>query len=118
RNIVLPEPRLRDFTEAAYSVIRIVSHSRYKYCFPMPREPRAPCVSSLSRGSWSKRARRRRSLPEGRSLRPTILWIDDFAGALTMYKFMFENLGFRVLTALCGEQGIRLAAVHRVDVVV
>jgi len=35
-----------------------------------------------------------------------------------MYKFMFENLGFRVLTALCGEQGIRLAAVHRVDVVV
>lgn len=48
----------------------------------------------------------------------TLLWIDDFAPGLTMYKAMFENLGFRVLTARSGEDGLRIALSNRVDAVV
>ena len=50
--------------------------------------------------------------------RPTLLWIDDFEAGLMLYKKMFEDLGFRVLTAGCGEAGVRLAAANRVDMVV
>jgi len=50
--------------------------------------------------------------------RPTLLWIDDFEPGLAMYKAMFENLGFKVLTASTGEQGVNLAASNRVDIVV
>jgi len=49
---------------------------------------------------------------------PTLLWIDDFEPGLMLYKKMFEDLGFRVLTATCGEVGVRLAALNRVDLVV
>jgi CheY-like chemotaxis protein len=50
--------------------------------------------------------------------RPTLLWIDDFRPGLAMYKTMFENLGFEVLTAPSGKAGIRLAATHNIDLVV
>jgi CheY-like chemotaxis protein len=49
---------------------------------------------------------------------PQILWIDDFKPALALYKAMFENLGFSVLTACSGEEGLRLAATHPPDIVV
>jgi CheY-like chemotaxis protein len=49
---------------------------------------------------------------------PTLLWIDDFEPGLDMYKAMFEDLGFRVLTASSGEAGLRLATLNRVDMVV
>ena len=49
---------------------------------------------------------------------PTLLLIDDFRPGLAMYKTMFENLGFEVLTAPSGEAGIRLAATHDIDLVV
>jgi CheY-like chemotaxis protein len=53
-----------------------------------------------------------------KSARPTLLWIDDFAPALALYKAMCENLGFRVLTASTGRAGLRLAATNRIDLVV
>jgi CheY-like chemotaxis protein len=53
-----------------------------------------------------------------KSLRTTLLWIDDFAPALSLYKTMFENLGFRVLTATAGKAGLRLASLNRIDLVV
>jgi CheY-like chemotaxis protein len=53
-----------------------------------------------------------------KSTRPTLLWIDDFAPALALYRAMFENLGFRVLTATSGKAGVRLTALNRVDIVV
>jgi CheY-like chemotaxis protein len=49
---------------------------------------------------------------------PTLLWIDDFKPALMLYKRMFEDLGFQVLTASSGRAGLRLAAVESVDLVV
>ena len=49
---------------------------------------------------------------------PTLLWIDDFPPGLAMYKAMFENLGFEVLTASSGVAGLGLAATHDVDLVV
>jgi CheY-like chemotaxis protein len=52
------------------------------------------------------------------SARPTLLWIDDFEPGLMLYKRMFEDLGFKVLTASDGEAGIQLAALHPIDVVV
>jgi CheY-like chemotaxis protein len=48
----------------------------------------------------------------------TLLWIDDFAPGLGMYKAMFEALGFRVLTASNGEEGVRLAQTNYLDAVV
>ena len=53
-----------------------------------------------------------------RSARPTILWIDDFEPGLTLYKRMFEDFGFKVLTASSGEAGVDLASLNHVDVVV
>jgi CheY-like chemotaxis protein len=47
-----------------------------------------------------------------------LLWIDDFEPGLAMYKLMFEVLGFRVLTASSGAEGIRLATRNYVDAVV
>src|ERR1700746_2493886 len=52
------------------------------------------------------------------SARPTLLWIDDFEPGLALYKKMFEDLGFKVLTASTGEAGIQLAALYPIDVVV
>jgi CheY-like chemotaxis protein len=50
--------------------------------------------------------------------RPTLLWVDDFQPGLALYRTMFEGLGFRVLTATSGKQGVKLAAENLVDVVV
>lgn len=52
------------------------------------------------------------------SARPTLLWIDDFEPGLALYKKMFEDRGFKVLTASSGEAGVQLAALNRVDIVV
>ena len=49
---------------------------------------------------------------------PTILWIDDFAPGLALYQRMFEDFGFKVLTASSGEAGVDLASLNQVDVVV
>jgi len=49
---------------------------------------------------------------------PTLLWIDDFEPGLVLYKKMFEDLGFKVLTAGTGEAGINLAAIYAIDAVV
>ncbi|HKW19165.1 MAG TPA: response regulator [Terriglobales bacterium] len=50
--------------------------------------------------------------------RPTLLWIDDYALGLELYRAMFEKLGFKVLTASNGVQGVTLARENHVDVVV
>jgi CheY-like chemotaxis protein len=50
--------------------------------------------------------------------RPLLLWIDDFVAGLALYRAMFENLGFRVLTASRGSEGLELAAAHRPDIIV
>jgi CheY-like chemotaxis protein len=50
--------------------------------------------------------------------RPTLLWIDDFLPALELYKASFERLGFNVLTASSGEEGVSLAASNDIDAVV
>jgi CheY-like chemotaxis protein len=47
-----------------------------------------------------------------------LLWIDDYAPALAVYKATMEVCGFNVLTASNGEAGIRLATKHPVDLVV
>jgi CheY-like chemotaxis protein len=50
--------------------------------------------------------------------RPTLLWVDDFQPGLELYKAMFEGMGFRVLTAGCGLDAVKLAAQQLIDVVV
>ena len=47
-----------------------------------------------------------------------LLWIDDFKTGLEMYSVMFEQLGYRVLTASSGEEGLSIAAKRHVDLVV
>lgn len=50
--------------------------------------------------------------------RPTLLWIDDYKVCLELYRAMFEGLGFRVFTATSGEEGLKIAALTSIDVVV
>jgi CheY-like chemotaxis protein len=50
--------------------------------------------------------------------RPVLLWVDDFQPGLALYRSMFEGLGFRVLTAQSGKQGLKLATENLIDVVV
>src|ERR1700726_2087879 len=49
---------------------------------------------------------------------PTLLWVDDFQPGLELYRAMFEDLGFKVLTAASGREGVKLAAENLIDVVV
>ncbi len=48
----------------------------------------------------------------------TVLWIDDYAPALAVYQAIFENHGFRVLTATRPSVGLQLAATEMVDAVI
>jgi len=82
------------------------------------------CVSTSDARSfsWSGRDSMQRTKPRQTSIRrttsPTLLWIDDFEPGLMLYRKMFEDLGFKVLTATSGNAGVRLAAMNRVDAVV
>ena len=49
---------------------------------------------------------------------PTLVWIDDYQPGLTVYKAVFEGLGFRVLAASCGRAGLDLIDSHAVDAVI
>lgn len=53
-----------------------------------------------------------------RKKRYTLLWIDDFAPGLELYQAMFSALGYRVLTASSGAEGIQIAAASSVDLVI
>jgi len=79
--------------------------------------------SGLSLGralTWTRNWSRRRVQGQANSQKagPTLLWIDDFAPALVVYKATMEAFGFRVLTATSGAAGLRLAALHSVDLVI
>jgi DNA-binding NtrC family response regulator len=50
--------------------------------------------------------------------RGTLLWIDDYEPGLILYKALFEQLGFRVLTASQGRLGVDLLQLHQVDAVI
>ncbi len=87
----------------------------------MPRPARARTVSStrvVKPAVWRSHAvtvAKKRPVCSGR---PTLLWVDDFQPGLSLYRSMFEGLGFRVLTATSGKQGVKLASENLVDVVV
>lgn len=88
----------------------------------MPRMTKAACVSPMLSTSivWRSNNSFRRSQVQKACapIQPMLLWIDDFEPGLILYKAMFENLGFKVLTANSGEAGIQLASVNPVDIVV
>jgi CheY-like chemotaxis protein len=48
----------------------------------------------------------------------TLLWIDDYAPGLEVYKAVFKTFGYKVLTACDGELGLRLLQVHTPDAVI
>lgn len=78
-------------------------------------------VPVSSSAAWLRRSRRERTAARSCSAarsKPTLLWIDDFAPALTVYKATMETLGYRVLTANNGGAGLKLAALHPVDLVI
>lgn len=60
----------------------------------------------------------RETSPSSRGGAPTLLWIDDFAPALELYKATMEMEGFKVLTASSGEAGVKLAAMKPIDLVI
>lgn len=85
----------------------------------MPRSARAGAVSKVVKPavwrSHSVTVAKKRPVCPGR---PTLLWVDDFQPGLALYRAMFEGLGFKVLTATSGKQGVRVAAENLIDVVV
>ncbi|HXF13364.1 MAG TPA: response regulator [Terriglobales bacterium] len=86
----------------------------------MPRSARASSTSTrvVKPAVWRSHSA---SVAEKRPVcsgRPTLLWVDDFQPGLALYRSMFEGLGFKVLTATSGKQGVRLAAENHIDVVV
>ena len=86
----------------------------------MPKVAISASVCSPAPVLWQP-ARERREVEAGEPWsepRATLLWIDDFQPGLAMYKAMFENLGFEVLTAPSGAAGLRLAATHDIDLVI
>jgi two-component system alkaline phosphatase synthesis response regulator PhoP len=48
----------------------------------------------------------------------TILIVDDEPSILSMRRLVFEALGYSVLTAACGEDALKIFAMHPVDAVV
>jgi CheY-like chemotaxis protein len=85
---------------------RAATSSRRSSCTPIPLACRAKALPENTRRSGYRNAR------------PSVLWIDDYRLGLELYRAMFENLGYEVLTASSGEEGLRIAARNRVDVVV
>jgi len=59
--------------------------------------------------------RRKRTRP--RSYNATILIVDDSKTVLHALKTVLEQSGFKALTAMNGEQGIRIAKLHRPDLI-
>src|SRR5215469_7254471 len=78
----------------------------------------SPLVPRVVSGESATRFHTSRNDGACKSVRPTLLWIDDFAPALSLYKVMLEGLGFRVLTASSGRAGLRIASANRIDLVV
>lgn len=91
----------------------------------MPQLAKAKCLNRAAGSAivWSSRAETGVAAESGvtkvRGFSPaTLLWIDDFKPGLKLYKQMFEDLGFRVLTADSGKAGLEIAAMNRIDIVV
>lgn len=85
----------------------------------MPQTARLHLVTAekVSPALWTRRhSRKIRESVEPR--RATILWIDDYLPGLAVYSAVFENLGFRVITASSGLDGLEILATSAVDVVV
>jgi CheY-like chemotaxis protein len=76
-------------------------------------------ISTSGSITWPQRSSRQAGVRHVESSsNSTLLWIDDFAPALAVYKATMEAHGFRVLTASSGEAGLKLAALNRVDLVI
>jgi CheY-like chemotaxis protein len=82
----------------------------------MARVAKALGVSEVA--GWDRQHSNSTHMCADTTVRPTLLWIDDFEPGLALYKTMFENIGFRVFTASSGEAGVKLAAQNCPDVVV
>jgi CheY-like chemotaxis protein len=63
-------------------------------------------------------SRHRKDLALDPAKPPTLLWIDDYAPGLALYRAMFEMFGFKVLTAGGGAEGIRILLANQVDIIV
>ena len=85
-------------------------------------DPRSPARARRAAASSIKPARLRRGnqhrsktiAPSGR----TLLWIDDYAPGLEVYKAVFKTFGYTVLTACDGQLGLRLLQEHTPDAVI
>ncbi|HKR83053.1 MAG TPA: response regulator [Terriglobales bacterium] len=85
----------------------------------MPKSARLSYIHrDVKPGFWMRAPRRQSAHSTTRGSRPTLLWIDDFQVGLEMYRSMFERLGYRVLTATCGEAALQIAAREPIDLVV
>jgi CheY-like chemotaxis protein len=138
RRILLLLTYLHDLPYMGYRFDLIVRFSRPKYlgkvqrvsrkqlwAAPLPyARKRASSVATSSKRCFPARHGRisgpeLRLEVEVRAPEPkTLVWIDDYQPGLTVYKAVFERLGFRVLTASCGKLGLELVDSNPVNAVI
>jgi CheY-like chemotaxis protein len=121
-----------------YRLDLIVQFSSAKYLVMVQRVSRTQLWAAPSRctrkpaSSTRTESKRNIGVRHGRSYGPelrleakvnasdpkTLVWIDDYQPGLTVYKAVFERLGFRVLTASGGRLGLNLIDSNPVDAVI
>ncbi len=86
----------------------------------MPRSATSVGFERSPRGllSWQPKNRESNKRQRAGADKPSLLWIDDYKLGLELYRVMFERLGFRVLTASTGEEGLKIARANHVDIAV
>ncbi|HEY1801744.1 MAG TPA: response regulator [Terriglobales bacterium] len=70
-----------------------------------------PLIACQARPCWQ-------STGNATSRPPTLVWIDDYEPGLGVYKEIYEELGYRVLTASRGVDGLRILATRSADAVI
>lgn len=116
------------FPLAIYSAVRIVGHLQSNYSLNVPRASSQTNSGASPSSSASRRTvssikpirLRRGNQHRSRATTPckTLLWIDDYAPGLEVYKAVFKTFGYRVLTACDGQLGLQLLQEHTPDAVI
>jgi DNA-binding NtrC family response regulator len=67
---------------------------------------------------WEEGLRLTRKIPSRPAKRQTIFWVDDCLPLLSLYRAVFESLGFEVRAASCAADALKHAELSTADIVI
>jgi DNA-binding NtrC family response regulator len=67
---------------------------------------------------WEEGLRLTRKIPPRATKRQTIFWVDDCLPLLSLYRAIFESLGFEVRAASCAADALKHAELSTADIVI